>query len=157
MKKILSLDLCTNSGWQLNFYYYDREPVSFLISLLSFIDVFLSFACIKRSISPYSFLLVPSAPVDVTARSNNTWVLLNWQVPIYPNGEIETYKILYTTDNSQKVADRIVQDVGGIVLTFLLLTLFLFHFLDPIQEIYFIQHLLDLQDQSTRNINVELN
>ena len=57
---------------------------------------------------------LPSAPVDVTARSNDTWVLLNWQVPLYPNGEIKTYKILYTTDDdTQKDSDRISKDIGG--------------------------------------------
>ena len=56
---------------------------------------------------------LPSAPVDVTARSNDTWVLLNWQVPLYPNGEIRNYKILYTTDNSQNDDERIPKDVGG--------------------------------------------
>ena len=56
---------------------------------------------------------VPSAPLDVTARSNDTWVLLNWQVPLYPNGEIRNYKILYTTDNSQSDDERIPKDVGG--------------------------------------------
>ena len=56
---------------------------------------------------------VPSAPVDVTARSNDSWVLINWQVPLYPNGEIQTYKVLYTTDNTQRDEDRIPKDVGG--------------------------------------------
>lgn len=61
---------------------------------------------------------LPSAPLDVTARSNDTWVLLNWQVPLYPNGQIKTYKILYTTDNLQKDEDRIPKDVGGNLLLF---------------------------------------
>ena len=59
---------------------------------------------------------VPSAPVDVTARSNDSWVLINWQVPLYPNGEIQTYKVLYTTDNTQRDEDRIPKDVGGMLL-----------------------------------------
>ena len=68
-------------------------------------------ALVKRTLPD-----LPSAPVDVTARSNDTWVLLNWQVPLYPNGEIRTYKILYTTDNSQKDEDRIPKDVGGMLM-----------------------------------------
>ena len=71
-------------------------------------------ALVKRTLPD-----LPSAPVDITARSNDTWVLLNWQVPLYPNGEIRTYKILYTTDNSQKDEDRIPKDVGGIYLMYI--------------------------------------
>ena len=63
---------------------------------------------VKRTLSD-----LPSAPLDVTARSNVTWVLLNWQVPLYPNGEIKTYKILYTTDNTQEDIERVAKDVGG--------------------------------------------
>eukprot|EP00795_Rhopilema_esculentum_P003659 gene3659-14900_t len=60
----------------------------------------------------------PSAPVDVTARSNDTWVLLNWQVPLYPNGVIKTYKILYTADNTENDKQRISKDVGGNIMTY---------------------------------------
>ena len=39
--------------------------------------------------------------------------MLNWQVPNYPNGAIQTYKILYTTDDTQKDNERQNLDTKG--------------------------------------------
>lgn len=57
-----------------------------------------------------------SPPRDLTvfaSEEDPTTISLHWQPPKFPNGQITGYVIFYTTDNSQKDRDRVVEGVVG--------------------------------------------
>ncbi|XP_023218240.1 neogenin-like isoform X3 [Centruroides sculpturatus] len=57
-----------------------------------------------------------SPPRDLTifaSEDDPTTINLHWQPPKFPNGQITGYVIFYTTDNTQKDRDRVVEGVVG--------------------------------------------
>ncbi|KAK2725812.1 neogenin-like isoform X1 [Artemia franciscana] len=64
-----------------------------------------------------------SAPRDLTVvpmEDNPTMINLNWQPPKQPNGQITGYVIFYTTDNSQRDRDWVVEAIVGDKMTTLI-------------------------------------
>jgi neogenin len=51
---------------------------------------------------------------------NPTMINLNWQPPKQPNGQITGYVIFYTTDNSQRDRDWVVEAIVGDKMTTLI-------------------------------------
>lgn len=49
----------------------------------------------------------------VSMESNPAAIILNWQPPKQPNGQITGYMVFYTTDNTQKERDWVVEGVVG--------------------------------------------